>query len=279
MLALPRVGQEVIVSFQEGDPDQPIITGRVYNTAQVPPGHLPQSKTQMYIKSKTYKGSGYNSIMFDDATNDELFYLQAEKDMETLVKHDQRNTVKNNRTFDVKGTQTTTIGKGRSTTVYTGNDIKNVLSGNLMETVSLLRSTQAKDIFKYAANQIELEVGEQTSITMDNGKILLRFGKSTILMNAQGIWLDGKHIGLQETEVEHENVHIDEKKSYSHRFVLKDNEGKIRKNVAYIIRKGDEIIEGHTDAEGCTEIVYAEDESELSFEIKPDFTDINYFNK
>ncbi|WP_422664876.1 bacteriophage T4 gp5 trimerisation domain-containing protein, partial [Aggregatibacter actinomycetemcomitans] len=94
-----------------------------------------------------------------------MFSMQAERDMETLVKHDQRNTVKNHRTFDVKGSQTTTIGQGRSTTVYTGNDIKNVLSGNLIETVSLLRSTQAKDIFKYAANQIELEVGEQTSIT------------------------------------------------------------------------------------------------------------------
>ncbi|MBN6076135.1 hypothetical protein HYE59_00935, partial [Aggregatibacter actinomycetemcomitans] len=165
------------------------------------------------------------------------------------------------------------------TTVSTGNDIKNVLSGNLIETVSLLRSTQAKDIFKYAANQIELEVGEQTSITMDKGKILLRFGKSTILMNAEGIWLDGKHIGLQETEVEHENAHIDEKKAYSHRFILKDSEGKIRKNIAYIIRNGDEVIEGHTDEEGYTETVYCENESELRFEIKPDFTDVNNFKR
>ena len=89
----------MILSFQEGDPDQPIITGRVYNALQVPPGHLPQSKTQMYLKSKTYKGEGYNSIMFDDATHNELFQEHAERDMETKVKHDQRNHIQNDRTF------------------------------------------------------------------------------------------------------------------------------------------------------------------------------------
>ncbi|MBN6078306.1 hypothetical protein HYE59_12450, partial [Aggregatibacter actinomycetemcomitans] len=182
--------------------------------------------------------------------------MQAERDIETLVKHDQRNTVKNHRTFDVKGSQTTTIGQGRSTTVYTGNDIKNVLSGNLIETVSLLRSTQAKDIFKYAANQIELEVGEQTSITMDNGKILLRFGKNTILMNGEGIWLDGKHIGLQETEVDKENFLTKGVQSYAHSFLLKDNRGNIYSDTPYIMIYDETTVEGISDKGGCTEKVY-----------------------
>ncbi|MDY6215194.1 hypothetical protein, partial [Actinobacillus porcinus] len=76
---------------------------------------------------------------------------------------------------------------------------------NDLETISLLKSTTAKEIFQYANDRIELEVGEQTSITMDNEKILLRFGKSTILMNKEGIWLDAVHIGLQEKEIEKEN--------------------------------------------------------------------------
>ena len=172
MLALPRVGQEVIVSFQEGDADQPIITGRVYNTLQIPPGRLPYSKTQMYIKSKTYKGNGYNSLMFDDATHRELFHMHAERDMETLVKHDQRNHIKNDRTLEVNGSQTTQIDKGRTTQITTGNDIKTVMAGNDLETISLLKSTTAKEIFQYANNRIELEVGEQTSITMDNQRAL-----------------------------------------------------------------------------------------------------------
>ncbi|MBN6078307.1 hypothetical protein HYE59_12455, partial [Aggregatibacter actinomycetemcomitans] len=185
----------------------------------------------------------------------------------TLVKHDQRNTVKNHRTFDVKGSQTTTIGQGRSTTVYTGNDIKNVLSGNLIETVSLLRSTQAKDIFKYAANQIELEVGEQTSITLDKGKILLRFGKSTILMNGEGIWLDGKHIGLQETEVDKENFLTKGVQSYAHFFILKDNRGNIYSNTPYIMTYDEKTIEGISDKDGRTETVYISDETDVRIKI------------
>ena len=191
----------MILSFQEGDPDQPIITGRVYNALQVPPGHLPQSKTQMYLKSKTYKGEGYNSIMFDDATHNELFQEHAERDMETQVKHDQRNHIQNDRTLKVDGSQSTTIGKGRTTQITTGNEMKTVLAGSDLETISLLKSTTAKEIFKYAQDRIELEVGKQTSITMDNEKILLRLGKNTILMNEEGIWLDGVHIGLQEKEL------------------------------------------------------------------------------
>ena len=209
MLSLPRVGQEVIVSFQEGDPDQPIITGRVYNALQVPPGHLPQSKTQMFLKSKTYKGEGYNSIMFDDATHNELFQEHAERDMETKVKHDQRNHIQNDRTLKVDGSQSTTIGKGRTTQITTGNEIKTVLAGSNLETISLLKSTTAKEIFKYAQDRIELEVGKQTSITMDNEKILLRFGKNTILMNEEGIWLDGVHIGINEKNPQHQNAEVE----------------------------------------------------------------------
>ncbi|PJG85478.1 type VI secretion system tip protein TssI/VgrG, partial [Conservatibacter flavescens] len=159
MLALPRIGQEVVVDFLDGDPDQPVITHRVYNALQIPPGNLPHTMTQMHIRSKTYKGNGYNSIMFDDATNDELFHQHAERDMETVVKHDQRNFIKNHRTLDVDGSQTTTIGRGRTTTIETGNDIKTVLAGNNMETIALLKSILAKEIFQFANDRIELEVG------------------------------------------------------------------------------------------------------------------------
>ncbi|WP_053067706.1 type VI secretion system tip protein TssI/VgrG [Muribacter muris] len=220
MLSLPRIGQEVVVSFQEGDPDQPMITGRVYNALQQPPGHLPTSRTQMYIKSKTYRGKGYNSIMFDDATNDELFDMHAERDMAILVKHDQRNRIKNDRSLTVDGSQTTTIGRGRTTQITTGNELKTVLAGNDMETVSLLKSIIAKEIAQYAQDRIELEVGEQTSITLDNEKILLRFGQSTILMNGEGIWLDAVHIGMQEKDIElEENASLYEDKSIDLQYV------------------------------------------------------------
>lgn len=84
-LAIPRVGQEVIVDFLNGDPDQPIIMGRTYHQDNRSPGSLPGTKTQMTIRSKTYKGSGFNELRFEDATGQEQVYIHAQKNMDTEV--------------------------------------------------------------------------------------------------------------------------------------------------------------------------------------------------
>ncbi|AVJ77742.1 rhs element Vgr family protein [Escherichia coli] len=81
-LAIPRVGQEVIVDFLNGDPDQPIIMGRTYHQENRTPGRLPGTKTQMTIRSKTYMGSGFNELKFDDATGREQVYIHAQKNMD-----------------------------------------------------------------------------------------------------------------------------------------------------------------------------------------------------
>lgn len=247
MLAIPRIGQEVIVSFQESDPDQPIITGRVYNALNMPPGNLPQTRTQMHIRSKTYKGKGYNSMLMEDAPGNELLAFHAEKNMDTVVENDQTYTIKNDRSIDVISSQTVNIGRGRTTTIKTGNDIKSVLAGNdisniqlnhirnilvgnhiknilvgnditnikagdLIENIEQLRTTRANEMFQFANERIELEVGKKTSLTLDNEKILLRFGQSTLLMDDTGIWLDGKHIGWQEREQDLPDNGVDIKK-------------------------------------------------------------------
>ena len=84
-LAIPRVGQEVIVDFLNGDPDQPIIMGRTYHQENRTPGSLPGTKTQMTIRSKTYMGSGFNELKFDDATVREQVYIHAQKNMDNGV--------------------------------------------------------------------------------------------------------------------------------------------------------------------------------------------------
>jgi type VI secretion system secreted protein VgrG len=66
MMAIPRIGHEVIVSFLEGDPDRPLVTGRVYHALNMPPYSLPEHKTRMTIKSKTHQGDGYNELRFED---------------------------------------------------------------------------------------------------------------------------------------------------------------------------------------------------------------------
>jgi type VI secretion system secreted protein VgrG len=136
---IPRIGQEVIVDFLEGDPDKPIITGRVYNADNMPPYDLPDHKTQSGIKSRSSKGgteNNFNEIRFEDLKGKEELHIQAEKDMSTLVKHNQSTTVNvdrsvsvgGNHTVSVSGTQTTTVTKKETQTYNAEREMKVALT-------------------------------------------------------------------------------------------------------------------------------------------------------
>ena len=117
---IPRIGQEVIVDFLEGDPDRPIITGRVYNADNMPPYALPDNKTQSGIKSRSTLGgapSNFNELRFEDKKGSELVNLQAEKDLTSLVKHDEDRNVGNDRTTEIGHDETITVGNNRTETV------------------------------------------------------------------------------------------------------------------------------------------------------------------
>jgi type VI secretion system secreted protein VgrG len=90
----PRIGQEVIVDFLEGDPDKPIITGRVYNAEQMPPYDLPAEKTKSTIKSYSSQGGGgFNEIRFEDKKGDEQIFVHGEKDLEIRIKNDRKEWI------------------------------------------------------------------------------------------------------------------------------------------------------------------------------------------
>ena len=117
---IPRVGQEVIVEFLDGDPDRPIITGRVYNTDNMPPYTLPKNKTQSGIKSRSSMGGtdqNFNEIRFEDLKGKEELHIQAEKDMSTTVKHNQSTSVGADRSVSVGGNHSVSVTGTQSTTV------------------------------------------------------------------------------------------------------------------------------------------------------------------
>ena len=143
---IPRIGQEVIVEFLEGDPDQPIITGRVYNNANMPPYELPENQTQSGIKSRsTPKGgvNNFNELRFEDKIGVEQVYVQAERDMDTLVKHDQTLQVQNNRKKTVDVDESTHIGRNREEVVDGDESIK--ISGNRTEVVAKTEAITLQD--------------------------------------------------------------------------------------------------------------------------------------
>jgi type VI secretion system secreted protein VgrG len=109
-IKIPRVGMEVVVEFLEGDPDQPLVTGTVYNNDNKTPFDLPADKTISGTKSKTDGGSGYNEFVFDDKSGSELVRLHAQYDMEGKIENDERRTVGHDVTVDVGNNRTETIG-------------------------------------------------------------------------------------------------------------------------------------------------------------------------
>ncbi len=136
MIAIPRIGQEVIVECLEGDPDKPIITGRVYNANQMPPYDLPANATQTGIKTRSSKGGGaanFNEIRFEDKKGSEQVYVHAERNMDTMVEADETLTVGHDRTKKVNNDEDTTIGANRTEQVGGNEEI--TIGGNRTEKV------------------------------------------------------------------------------------------------------------------------------------------------
>jgi type VI secretion system secreted protein VgrG len=141
-VTIPRIGQEVLVSFLEGDPDRPIITGRVYNADQTPPYPLPSKKMVSGLKSNsTPGGGGYNEYIFDDTKGNELIREHGQYDKDSTIEHDLREHVKHNRHRDVTHDETVVIGNDQTNTIHANRtetvdkDETITIHGNRTETV------------------------------------------------------------------------------------------------------------------------------------------------
>lgn len=128
-IAIPRIGHEVIISCLEGDPDQPLITGRTYHAANTAPYPLPEHKTRTAIKTQTHQGEGFNELCFEDKAGEEFIYMHAQKNMELhvlnsrqkRVEFDDTATIGNNSHLAVAKDRVETIDGNRDVTVHTNH--------------------------------------------------------------------------------------------------------------------------------------------------------------
>src|SRR5216683_3182050 len=196
MIHIPRIGQEVIIAFEEGDPDKPIIVGSVYNAEQMPPYALPANKTQSGIVTRSSLGGSadnFNEICFEDKKGEELLYIRAEKDQKiavendewhwvgkdrdkeidhdetTQVHHDRTETVDNNETITIHGNRTETVDKDETITIHQNRtetvdkDENITISGNRTENV-------AKDESITISGGRTENVSKDESITIGGGR-------------------------------------------------------------------------------------------------------------
>jgi type VI secretion system secreted protein VgrG len=127
MIAIPRIGQEVIVEFLEGDPDRPIITGRVYNADQMPPWSLPANMTQSGIKTRSTKGGNINTaneIRFEDKKGAEQLWIHAEKDQDIEVENDESHSVGHDRSKSIGNDETVSVGNDRNESVTKNESVR-----------------------------------------------------------------------------------------------------------------------------------------------------------
>ncbi len=176
--ALPRIGQEVVVSFLEGDPDRPLVTGCVYNGDNPVPYALPENQTRTTIKTQSSpKAVGFNELRFEDKKDSEEVFLQAQKDLNVTVLNNATEKVKKDRTVTVEeGNDVFTVSKGDWTTsVATGNATHGVkgnstvtIEGNSDETVSgNLTINVTGNVTIKATGSVAIESG--TGMTLKGG--------------------------------------------------------------------------------------------------------------
>lgn len=207
-VSIPRIGQEVLVDFLEGDPDQPIIIGRVYNGEQTAPYPLPGGAVVSGMKSNTHKGKGSNEMSMDDTAGKEKVYIHAQYDMTTKVEHDDAQTVVNNRTIGVDGTHTETI-KGNTTIkvsegkldhdVATGTADYHV-TGAVTEKYDATQTTTVKAAIAISSTGGPISVSSDSQHVYINAatSIQLHVGASMIWMDAGGqIKLQGVNVAIE----------------------------------------------------------------------------------
>lgn len=170
---VPRVGQEVVVTYINGDPDRPLITGAVYNGDHPGPNY---TATQSGWKTE-YDNSEFNELRFDDKKGSEEIYMEAGKDHTFLIHHDQTGKIDNNQTLEVKKNRDITVAEGNETVTISKGDQKiSVNSGN--HSLSVNKGTQTTDVMG------AIKITSKTSIE-------LKVGSSSIKLTPTGITLKG----------------------------------------------------------------------------------------
>jgi type VI secretion system secreted protein VgrG len=180
---IPRVGEEVVVSFLEGDPDRPIVTGRVYNAERMPPYALPAEKTKSTWKSQTVGDSGqyqeteeppagnekgFNELRFEDKGGSEEVFLHAQRDYKAWVRHDESRKTGRDVTVRVGRSRKTEVKKDETLIVETGSEVHTVKAGSRKTTIN-------------KADELKIETGDKKlEVSMGNWANQVKMGNYTL---------------------------------------------------------------------------------------------------
>lgn len=195
-LFLPRVGQEVVVSYIDGDPDRPLVTGSVYNGQMSPPVTLPGSQTQSVMRSRSSKnGSAGNEIRMEDKLNSEELYFHAQKDMNVEIENALTTTVIGDDSHTVKkGNRTLTVSTGNETHTVKGTRAVDVTGDETHTSHAAFSHTTTGDYTLKVSGNLVIDVSG--SITLKAGTTLTA-QSGTTLTNKAGTTLTNQGVEIQ----------------------------------------------------------------------------------
>ncbi len=193
---IPRIGMEVVVSFLEGDPDRPLVTGCVYNGANTPPYTLPDEKTRSTVKTNSSPGGGgFNEVRFEDMAGSEELFIHAQKDFNEVVEHDHSTLVHNNQRNTVDVNHSESVGGDQSLTV-SGNRTKTVEKKET-NTVNGERHTTVKPLDKLTVNgtmSTTVAGAETVKVSVDQTVRIVNHRTTTVTVN------DSLRVGANKTD-------------------------------------------------------------------------------
>ncbi|PVY73696.1 type VI secretion system tip protein VgrG [Pectobacterium versatile] len=194
MIAIPRIGHEVIVSFLEGDPDQPIITGRTFHATNPSPYPLPAHKTRTVLRTKTHQGEGFNELRFEDQAGQEEIYLHGQKDLNALIENDVVWHIRHDAHTDIDNERVTRIKANDHLTVE--NEKRDHVKGDHSLTVDAsMHQKLGQALLVEAGQEIHLKSGNK--IVLEAGaELTLKVGGSFVKIDPSGVTLVGPSIKM-----------------------------------------------------------------------------------
>ncbi|KAB7680340.1 type VI secretion system tip protein VgrG, partial [Plesiomonas shigelloides] len=194
MMAIPRVGHEVIVSFLEGDPDQPIVTGRTYHATNRPPYDLPAHKTRTVLRTETHQGEGFNELRFEDQAGQEEIYIHGQKDLNVLIENDVAWHIKHDEHRDIDNDRFTRIKANDHLSV--DSEKRDHIQADYSLTVdTAMHQKLGQALLVEAGQEVHIKAGAK--VVLEAGaELTIKAGGSFVKVDPSGVTLVGPTIKM-----------------------------------------------------------------------------------
>ncbi|MBP5980331.1 MAG: type VI secretion system tip protein VgrG [Halomonas sp.] len=191
-IAIPRIGHEVIVSFLEGDPDQPLVTGRTYHAVNTAPYPLPEHKTRTVIRTQSHKAEGFNELRFEDEAGEEQIWLHAQKDLELLTLNDRIEEIRNDSFLKVHNDRINEIDNDDHHTVH-GNRFEHAEGQQHLTVQGTLHINAGQAWLSESGRELHIKAGHKVVLEAGS-ELTLNAGGSFLKLDDGGVTISGPNV-------------------------------------------------------------------------------------